>query len=131
MFGKFSTNKYGLGDLLCSLNLPYICEEETAAKEKSIPTSQQEILYLEGYEFLPPLGFYKYHQNRFNWQEAVDVCAQEGGHLLILNSEQERVAITALVNRYRSKFNIWTGVHDQYQEGNYITIFSMFLFFNI
>ena len=129
MFGKFSTNKYGLGDLLCSLNLPYICEEETAAKEKSIPTSQQEIPSLEGYEFLPPLGFYNYHQNYVNWQEAVDVCAQEGGHLLIINSEQERVAITALVNRYSTMLDIWTGVHDHYQEGHYVTIFSKFFIY--
>ena len=131
MFGKFSTNKFGLGDFLCSVNLPYICEEETAGKLKSIPTPEQdnlkqEALSLEGYELIPHLGYYKYHQHRVNWQKAVDICAQEGAHLLILNSEKEERAVISFVNTYRSHFYTWTGVHDQYEEGTYVTIFSKY-----
>ena len=122
MFGKFRNNKYGLGDFFCSVNLPYICEEETEAKQKSIPTTQQAPA-LVGYEFIPNLGYYKFHQHGANWQEAVDICTQEGAHLLILNSNQEAMALWPL---FRGHCCTWIGVHDQYQEGNYVTLFSKY-----
>ena len=127
VFSNYTTHKYGLGEFVCSDNLPYICEEETEVKEKSIPTPDQVNPPFDGYEFIAPLGYYKHHHERVIWQEAVDVCAREGGHLLILNSDEERRAVTSLVHRgYDPYFAIWTGVHDQYRETYYVTIFSKY-----
>ena len=131
VFGTFPTNIYGLGDFMCSVNLPYICEEETSARQKSIPTPQQQSPSVEGYEFISPLGYYKYHQYSATWQEAVDICTQDEGHLLIINSKQELMALTAFINRYRSAFNMWIAVHDKYKEGNFVTIFSKYCIFNM
>ena len=133
VFGNFSSKKYGLGDFLCSINLPYICEEETVAKLKSISTpekdgQQQEGRFLEGYELVPGMGYYKYHLERVIWDEAVDVCAREGGHLLILNSKEEEKALRPLY--VRDQFS-WIGVHYQYEEGKYVTIFSKYCISNM
>ena len=125
VFGNFSTIKYGLGDFSCSENLPYICEEGTVVERKSIPTPQDSLtegdMFRQGYQLIPQLGYYKFHENLLPWQEAVDVCAREGAHLLIINSEQEAMAVKPLL---LGNCCMWIGVHDQYQEGNYVTVLS-------
>ena len=122
MFGKFPTNEYGLGDFFCSANLPYICELESVAQQKFIPTPQHSPAP-DGYKLIPSIGYYKFHKWASTWKEAVDVCAAEGAHLLILNSEQEEKDLK-LFNRELTL--IWMGVHDQYEEGNYVTLFSKY-----
>ena len=122
MFGKFPTNEYGLGDFFCSADLPYICELESVAQKKFIPTPQPSRAP-DGYELIPSIGYYKFSQYTAAWQQAVNACAAEGAHLLILNSEQEA---KDLIQINPELYAIWTGVHDQYQEGHYVTLYSKY-----
>ncbi|PSN55592.1 hypothetical protein C0J52_04046, partial [Blattella germanica] len=52
-----------------------------------------------GYELVPGwLGYYKIHTDAKRWHDAHEVCAQEGAHLLVINSPQEADAVQNLGN---------------------------------
>ncbi|KAJ9590461.1 hypothetical protein L9F63_016492 [Diploptera punctata] len=82
------------------------------------------------YEYVAGLGYYKIHTNAKNWFEARDVCYQEGGHLLIINSEREAAIIRNKWRKHPKLFDGWRnacayiGVHDQIKEGEFITVFG-------
>ncbi|PSN42391.1 hypothetical protein C0J52_21653, partial [Blattella germanica] len=76
----------------------------------------------------PPVGYikrvhgqyYKYHQSPKTWNEAWTICRNEGGHLAILNSEEEAKFVGAIP---KTKYNwAFVGFHDLYQEGKYVTL---------
>ena len=57
-----------------------------------------------------------------NWEEAQKICEEEGAHLLILNSDEEAHAVGSMLQG----FYYWIGFHDQYVEGQYVTVFSKY-----
>ena len=124
MFGNFEEYEkthYSLGDWLCSVHLPYICEEEPRI------ASPNETHSLEGYELIPHLGYYKLHDTPQSWEDAVDTCDKEGGHLIVLSSLDEQDALWNYLKETVSYlFCFWIGVHDRYEEGKYTTIFSKY-----
>ena len=71
-------------------------------------------------------GYYKFHnRTELTWNQALEVCRQEGAHLLFLNSDQEAHAVGAFIqNNYTDTYSKWIGFHDLYEEGHYVTIFS-------
>ncbi|XP_021937022.1 hemolymph lipopolysaccharide-binding protein-like isoform X2 [Zootermopsis nevadensis] len=82
------------------------------------------------YELIPKLGYYKFHTSGKNWREARQICEQEGAHLLILNSEEEAGVIRSFWRRHPKLFDGWRnscayiGIHDEFVEGEYITLFG-------
>ena len=81
----------------------------------------------KGYQRLPGFGYYKLHRERHLWGEAVEVCRGEGTHLLILNSNDEARKVGQLTRLSSVPgHDCWTGVHDMFKEGYYITIFSKY-----
>ncbi|XP_069695672.1 hemolymph lipopolysaccharide-binding protein-like [Periplaneta americana] len=80
------------------------------------------------YELVPELGYYKMYITGKTWTEARDICAKDGGHLLILNSELEAGVARSFWRRHPKIFDGWKndcayiGIHDEYIEGEYITI---------
>ena len=71
------------------------------------------------------LGYYKFHNVQKNWQQAKEVCAQEGTHMIILNSEEEANALDKIIEKSKTgNWFHWVGIHDLYSEGKFVTIFS-------
>lgn len=68
------------------------------------------------------------HTTAEKWDDARKICIQEGTHLLILNSGAEMDAVRSLwaksPNVSGSIFPeyIYVGIHDRFNEGDYITI---------
>lgn len=80
-----------------------------------------------GYVLHPGVGYYKLHSERKNWHAAREICAQEGGHLAIINSEKESKVLRDIFAPVADKMkNDWAfiGFHDLYNEGQYLTIFD-------
>ena len=84
------------------------------------------------YELIPGLGFYKLNTEPKTWSEARDVCEHEGSHLLIINSQREANALLHFWVPHPKLFSDWrnswayVGVHDQYVEGEYVTVFGKY-----
>jgi hypothetical protein len=73
------------------------------------------------------VGYYKIHSELKKWHEARQICAQEGGHLAIINSEEESKVLQSIfapVAAKLSKDDVLIGFHDLYNEGQYLTIFG-------
>ena len=82
-----------------------------------------------GYELLPGLGYYKVHTELKDWYESKATCIQEDAHLVIFNSEEEAISVGNLTILRKSPRNDhWVGFHDQYSNGQYVTIFSEYYF---
>ena len=80
-----------------------------------------------GYELHRGVGYYKIHSELKNWQEAREICEQEGGHLAIINSEEESKVlqeIFAPVAANLKEVYVFIGFHDLYKEGQFLTIFG-------
>ncbi|PSN48137.1 hypothetical protein C0J52_23765 [Blattella germanica] len=105
----------GLADGDCDWTGPFICEDESqGAKTAPVPTN--------GYRNVPGLSksLYKVHNITRSWYNAVHECEKDGAHLVIINSEQEEQALMDI----GGKGFQWVGIHDQYSEGDFITIFK-------
>jgi hypothetical protein len=73
------------------------------------------------------VGYYKIHSELKTWHEARQICAQEGGHLAIINSEEESKVLQALFAPVAAQVKVeWVliGFHDLYNEGQCLTIFG-------
>jgi len=73
------------------------------------------------------VGYYKIHSERKTWHEARKICAQEGGHLAIINSVEESEVLQSIFAPVATELNVvWVsiGFHDLYHEGQYLTIFG-------
>ncbi|XP_069701777.1 hemolymph lipopolysaccharide-binding protein-like [Periplaneta americana] len=76
-----------------------------------------------GYELLSGLGYYKMHTEPTTWHEAFNICTQEGAYLLVVNSEFEANAMAPLWKKTTENW-AFSGFHDQYKDGEYVTIFN-------
>jgi hypothetical protein len=73
------------------------------------------------------VGYYKIHSELQTWQEARQICAQEGGHLAIINSEEESEVLRSIFAPVAAKVKgVWAyiGFHDLDNEGQYLTVFG-------
>jgi hypothetical protein len=73
------------------------------------------------------VGYYKLHSEPKTWQEARKICAQEGAHLAILNSEEESKVLQSMFAPVAARLRVewaFVGFHDLYAEGQYLTIFG-------
>lgn len=80
-----------------------------------------------GYELHRGIGYYKVHSEPRTWQEARRICADEGAHLAIVNSEEESKVLQSILAPVAARLKtVWAfvGFHDLYEEGQYVTIFG-------
>ncbi|XP_069689952.1 hemolymph lipopolysaccharide-binding protein-like [Periplaneta americana] len=88
-----------------------------------------------GYDLFPGLGHYKLHNVLRTWREAERMCAEDGGHLAVINSMSEAVVLTRLFGRVPSVPGAdaetndvaLVGFHDLYVEDEYLTVFGNYL----
>ena len=84
------------------------------------------------YEFIPGLGYYKFHPEPKTWFKAREACQQEGGDLVVINSQREANALLHFWVPYPKIYTDWKnewahiGFHDQQVEGEYVTIFGKY-----
>jgi hypothetical protein len=85
-----------------------------------------------GYELFLLMGYYKFHPVGLTWRDALHVCAQEGAHLAIINSQEEANLIKGpyvmhpKVQNSADNSHAFLGYHDLYTEGQFETIFGNF-----
>jgi len=129
---------------LCTLQAYYFCfghrtpdgtvtEQSEAQQFALLDLPQKGFLFTapplraQGYELHRGVGYYKIHSELKTWHEARQICAQEGGHLAIINSEEESKVLQSLFAAVAAKLNVkWVfiGFHDLYNEGQYLTVFG-------
>jgi len=129
---------------LCTLQAHYICfghripegtvtEQSEAQQFALLDVPQRGFLFTApprrapGYELHRGVGYYKIHSKTKTWHEALQFCAQEGGHLVIINSEEESKVLQSMFAPVAAKLNVWwafIGFHDLYNEGQYLTVFG-------
>ena len=84
----------------------------------------------EEYRHYPGLGYYKLYLNLRSWHEAERVCATDGAHLSIINSNSESLVLTQLLAEVpvvpgadpETVNYALIGFHDLYMEGEYLTV---------
>lgn len=61
-------------------------------KYKECPVTNPKVRRLrDDYHYTKGIGSYKiYHQNPKNWSEARKACIEDGGHLAIVDSQDEK-----------------------------------------
>lgn len=82
------------------------------------------------YEVFHGVGYYKFHiEVAHSFRDATAVCAKEGGHLAIINSEAEADVLKTLFNRYpENKYGFlsaYIGFYKKIEDGNFYTIFAL------
>ena len=73
------------------------------------------------------MGYYKIHSELKTWHEARQICAQEGGYLAIINSDEESKVMQSIFGPVAAKLIadwVFIGFHDLYDEGQYLTVFG-------
>ncbi|KAJ9601329.1 hypothetical protein L9F63_000510 [Diploptera punctata] len=83
-----------------------------------------------GYEYFSGIGYYKFHKTPNTWDAARKMCEQEGGHLAVINSEEESKVIQKYLETApkleNASYNDYAfiGFHDRFIEGEYLTVFG-------
>ncbi|KAM9610968.1 C-type lectin domain family 17, member A-like isoform 3-T3 [Morphnus guianensis] len=60
---------------------------------------------------------YSFSTETMSWLDAKEICADQGAHLVIINSEQEQKFLKDNIN---SSSTYWLGVTDQLEEGTWV-----------
>nr|XP_034186983.1 uncharacterized protein LOC117607422 [Osmia lignaria] len=82
----------------------------------------------EDYMHTPGIGSHKLHTRGQTWNTARIICNEEGGHLAIVNSDEEAKAMVRLFHIYGQfkdaarNDEAFIGTHDMYKEGDWATI---------
>ena len=78
------------------------------------------------YEFVPGLGYYKYHKRKKTWSAAKFICEKEGAHLAIVNSREEADILVELFSRIPINGVGFSFIGMTYiqEEGHWVTIFN-------
>ncbi|XP_041975633.1 C-type mannose receptor 2-like [Aricia agestis] len=67
--------------------------------------------------------YYKLHGQPTHWYQAKQSCEDEGTMLLIPDTFNEMDNIKVLMSNMKSEYSaIFVGIHDQYSDGNYVTV---------
>ncbi|XP_067004221.2 hemolymph lipopolysaccharide-binding protein [Anabrus simplex] len=81
-----------------------------------------------GYEVVNAIGFYKMHPTALTMDEGREKCAQEGAHIIVLNSDNEADVIRTFLARKpniphaNSQEYTFVGLHDWIDEGKFISL---------
>ncbi|XP_013176126.1 PREDICTED: C-type mannose receptor 2-like [Papilio xuthus] len=67
--------------------------------------------------------FYRLHDLATNWQQARQICEAEGTSLLVPGSLEEMENLKLLISNMKAHYTaIFIGIHDQFSEGDFVTI---------
>ncbi|CAK1601911.1 unnamed protein product [Parnassius mnemosyne] len=67
--------------------------------------------------------FYRLHDLATNWEQARQICEAEGTSLLVPGSLEEMENLKLLISNMKSRYTaIFIGIHDQFSEGDFVTI---------
>ncbi|XP_029170634.1 hemolymph lipopolysaccharide-binding protein-like [Nylanderia fulva] len=93
----------------------YIYNEQ---QKRLLPNNKER---LDGYVVTPSMGAHKLNPRKLTWNKARQACIQEGGHLAIINSESEEKILLRMLQE--GNINLaWLGVHDYFEEGDWVTV---------
>ncbi|CAH2038132.1 unnamed protein product, partial [Iphiclides podalirius] len=106
-----------LADVNCHEPLPYICYKEKTNKMSvsGCGTTDKEYAYAE------TGSCYKFHELQRTWSRASMVCAAEGGHLVVINSDQEAQVVKDIFAKHPGEL-AFVGVYDWNEHGEWLTI---------
>lgn len=82
----------------------------------------------DDYVFSPEIGMHKFHAKPVEWNEAREICNEEGGHLAVINSRAEANVLMEIYNQSQQMEGAtdpdvtFIGMHDMYKEGVWVTI---------
>ncbi|XP_071450267.1 hemolymph lipopolysaccharide-binding protein-like [Hetaerina americana] len=79
------------------------------------------------YELFPSVGYYKFHYgSKVTFQEASSICIKEGGHLAIINSQEEAEVIKTIYTRHSEAGGPWSfiGFYDRNRSRDFVTIYG-------
>jgi hypothetical protein len=82
---------------------------------------------VDGYSLFPGLGFYKYYRDIKTWGEAWKQCDNDGGHLIVINSDAEAQVIRQLLMGVNPQHYTYIGFHKHYTNDVFLTIEGMTL----
>ncbi|KAG8229812.1 hypothetical protein J437_LFUL008180 [Ladona fulva] len=77
-----------------------------------------------GYEYFPGVGYYKFYPDGVKtFNEALNICQNDGAHLAIINSVAESEVLKFIYARFpKAKEWAYLGFHDLEVEGKFVTI---------
>ncbi|XP_043249692.1 hemolymph lipopolysaccharide-binding protein-like isoform X1 [Colletes gigas] len=75
----------------------------------------------DDYEITVGIGAHKLHRRNVTWNQARKSCKAEGGQLAVINSESEERLFLNWMQKENSG-RVWLGIHDQFEEGDWITL---------
>ncbi|PSN49623.1 hypothetical protein C0J52_12830 [Blattella germanica] len=76
----------------------------------------------DDYVNIDGLGYYKAYTYKTSWGEAMTTCYFDGGHLAIVNSEEESVALKNLMAENEIPYYAYLGFSDLFQPGDLTTV---------
>jgi hypothetical protein len=90
-----------------------------------LATCTADIQAIEGYSLFPGVGFYKYYRVIKAWGEAWKQCDDDGGHLVVINSEVEAQVVRQLLTGEKPQHYIYIGFHKHYNSDTFLTVEGM------
>ncbi|KAG7209861.1 hypothetical protein KM043_011463 [Ampulex compressa] len=85
--------------------------------------TENKMSNLAGNDYLitPGIGAHKLHVRKVSWNRARKTCIQEGGHMVIINSNSEEKLLVRMLEENKLD-RAWLGIHDLYEEGDWVTL---------
>nr|CAD7418443.1 unnamed protein product [Timema cristinae] len=78
-----------------------------------------------GYKRFPGVGYYKMHFTPKTWDRAEEICVEEDGHLVVLDSEAEYLIVKNLIKSHHNPNIIMhAGFRDNLQDGDFRSIYG-------
>jgi len=97
-------------DLRCSAKLAYICQFRAGASIQPV-VARIPVGYHKGNDGY----YYKFHNQKYTWNDAQNTCKNEGGNLAIIWNQVTRDVVGSFMK------DGWIGVTDQANEGKWLT----------
>ncbi|XP_068081755.1 hemolymph lipopolysaccharide-binding protein-like isoform X2 [Anabrus simplex] len=105
-----------------------LCNNSELVRLSTTVSALENPLRRGDYELFPGLGYYKLHTTVQLWKAAREICAMEGAHLIVINSDAEANVVKEYFSRkptfpgsLKSDW-VYAGFHDKYAEGDYVTV---------
>ncbi|XP_063986844.1 hemolymph lipopolysaccharide-binding protein-like isoform X2 [Diachasmimorpha longicaudata] len=95
----------------------FVAPESGSSTKK--PCESQK--FPEGYTATVGIGAHKYHKTKRSWNDARNTCIDEGGHLLVLTSDDEEKVVLNMVNAAKDP-DTWLGLHDLFVFRDWVSV---------
>lgn len=118
-------NDWGVKDPPCKRGTYKFLFESLLSNSNLLPRKKK---IRDDYQYTPNVGLHKFHSRSVAWNVARKICREEGGHLAIINSQDEARVLTDLFNRAGKIKNAaflnegFIGIHDYFAEGDWVTV---------